>query len=127
MSVCHIAILDDDEENTALLSFYLEKNDYNVICYTQPLEFLTDVQKGLNTDILFLDMHIPMIDGFGLLRILKTDHIEFVKKCHIVALTALVMEGDKEKCLEAGADDYISKPYKLRSLLLFIQKLNLKQ
>jgi CheY-like chemotaxis protein len=127
MSISKIIILDDDEENVDLLSYYLKKNDYNVICYTQPLKFLSDIQKGLSSDVLFLDIHMPMIDGLGLLGILRTDHIEFVQTCHIVALTALVMEGDEEKCLEAGADDYISKPYKLRSLLLLIQKLSQKK
>ena len=61
------------------------------------------------------------MDGLEAIRLIRAD--ETTAAIPIIALTALAMEGDREKCLEAGANEYLTKPVKLRELFLSIQKL----
>ena len=79
-----------------------------------------DMTYTENPDIILLDMSLPIVDGWGVAKHLKAD--EKVKHIPIIALTAHAMAGDREKTLEAGCDEYYTKPIKLPGLLELIEK-----
>lgn len=77
--------------------------------------------KTHKPDLILLDLQMPVMNGFEVLKILKND--PETKAIKIVAVTSYAMAGDKEKILEAGADDYISKPLNTRELPEKVKKL----
>ena len=74
--------------------------------------------KGIT--VVLLDMMMPDMDGYEVLQIIRNS--EDIRHLPVVALTAQAMVGDREKCLEAGADDYISKPVDVDALLRVLQQ-----
>jgi two-component system chemotaxis sensor kinase CheA len=109
-----VLLVDDDDRNIFALSAYLKAK--KIIVHTasdgqQCLEKLAE----LSVDVVLLDMMMPVMDGFETLRHLRKDAALSQNK--VIALTALAMKGDKEKCMEAGADDYCTKPIDINELL----------
>ena len=83
-------------------------------------ECLEKLQQ-LSVDVVLLDMMMPVMDGFETLGILRND--EQLKNNKVIALTALAMKGDMERCIEAGADDYCTKPVDIDVLVNKINEL----
>jgi CheY-like chemotaxis protein len=77
-----------------------------------------DKAKGQSFDLIFMDIHMPHMDGYEATRTLRNNGI----KTPIVALTANAMEGDEKKCLDAGCDDYLSKPVIYTKLVAMLSK-----
>jgi len=75
----------------------------------------------INPCLILMDIQMPEMDGFEAIKLIKNN--PKWQKIPIVALTALAMRGDKEKCIEIGADDYLSKPFRLRDLIEKIKAL----
>ena len=109
-----ILLVEDNELNRDMLSRRLKRRDYDV-------EMAVDGQEGVNLtrslipDLILMDMSLPIIDGWTATGILKSDP----STCHIpiIALTAHAMEGERQKCLEAGCDDFDTKPIEFKRLL----------
>ena len=78
------------------------------------------LEKEGDYDLVFMDMMMPDLDGYEAISIIK--HKEPIKQIPIIALTAQAMQGDREKCLNAGASDYLSKPVDIDDLLRIISK-----
>ena len=115
-----VLLVDDDDRNIFALSAYLKAK--KIIVHTasdgqQCLEKLA----GLEVDVVLLDMMMPVMDGFDTLRHMRKDTALAQNK--VIALTALAMKGDMEKCMEAGADDYCTKPVDINELLNKIERL----
>ena len=109
-----LILLAEDEERTAkLISDYLRLNNYQVILAHTGLEALDQARQHLPTLIL-MDIQMPALDGLEAMRQLRAE-AKF-STTPIIALTALVMPGDRERCLEAGASEYLSKPINLKHL-----------
>ena len=106
--------------NRDMLSRRLERRGYEV---TQAVDGREGVEKaqGELPDLILMDMRMPELDGWEATRILKGD--EATRHIPVVALTAHAMAGDREKALEAGCDDYDTKPVDFKRLLLKIQEL----
>ncbi len=108
-----ILIVEDNEMNRDMLSRRLIKKGYQV-------EIAVDGQEGhdmahsLKPDLILLDMSLPIMDGWEVARRLKGD--DDTKGIPIIALTAHAMAGDREKSLEAGCDDYDTKPVDFKRL-----------
>lgn len=112
--MARVLLVEDNELNRDMLSRRLIKRGFEV-------EVAVDGQEGLDKaasshpDIILLDMSLPVVDGWEAARRLKaeaaTSHIP------IIALTAHALTGDREKTLEAGCDDYDTKPIDLKRLL----------
>ena len=105
-----IMIAEDNAINMKLLSAMLVKTGANIIQASDGEEAIRQYLDQ-NIDLIFTDVHMPFKDGFQTTQEIRV--LEAGKKhTPIVALTAIAMPGDRDKCLEAGMDDYLSKPFK---------------
>ena len=115
-----ILLIEDNELNRDMLSRRLERRGFQVA-------LAADGEQGVSLaraevpDLILMDMSLPVIDGWEATRQLKS--IPSLSKVPIIALTAHAMSGDREKALEAGCDDYDTKPIELPRLLEKIQAL----
>jgi two-component system cell cycle response regulator DivK len=113
-TMAKILLVEDNEMNRDMLSRRLTKRGYDVI-------MAVDGQEGVDSavtnkpDLILLDMSLPVLDGWTAARILKAD--PGTAGIPIIALTAHALAGDREKALEAGCEDYDSKPVDLARLL----------
>jgi PAS domain S-box-containing protein len=113
-----LLLIEDTPEVTMMLQDYLENAGYKVITAQDGLEGI-DKAKLTHPDLILMDIQMPRIDGFEATQRLRNDpEFEYTP---IIALTALAMPNDRERCLAAGMDEYISKPVNLRMLLKIIQ------
>ncbi len=115
-----ILLVEDNEMNRDMLSRRLERRGYNVV-------LAVDGQAGVDMassdapDLILMDMSLPVLDGWAATRRLKTDTA--TRGIPVIALTAHAMSSDREKALEAGCDDYDTKPIDLPRLLGKIETL----
>lgn len=116
-----ILLVDDDERNRFALSAVLKTKQAVVITANDGLECLAVLKEYPNIDLVLLDMMMPFMDGYDASREIRKQ--AQLKQLPIIALTAQAMPGDKEKCLEAGANEYCSKPVNFDLLLDKIMKL----
>lgn len=110
-----VLIVDDEERNTFALSSYLETVDMKIRKAGNGEEAILLLNSGNHVDVILLDMMMPVMDGYETLSILKGSNT--LMHIPVIAVTAKAMKGDKEKCLEAGAWDYISKPLDMKVLI----------
>lgn len=114
-----VLIVDDDPRNVFALSAVLKARNFTCIAANSAEEALHSMNEKLPR-VLLLDMMMPDMDGYEALRLLRSK--DRYKNLPIIAVTAQAMTGDKEKCLDAGANDYISKPVDIDALLLLMQR-----
>lgn len=115
-----LVLVEDNEDNRDMLSRRLQKKGYDVAIAVNGEEAL-DVVRNEVPDLVLMDISLPVMDGFEATRRLKAD--EITKNIPIIALTAHAMSGDREKAIEAGCDDYDTKPVELPRLIAKIQTL----
>lgn len=115
-----ILLVEDNEMNRDMLSRRLERKGYLVIIAVDGAQGVNLTAKE-NPDIVLMDMSLPVMDGWEATRQLK-GNVE-TRGIPILALTAHAMSGDREKALEAGCDDYDTKPIELPRLLGKIEAL----
>jgi CheY-like chemotaxis protein len=115
-----ILLVEDNEMNRDMLSRRLRKKGHEVSIAVDGKEGV-DMAVAEKPEIILLDMSLPVMDGWEAARILKADGA--TGAIPIIALTAHAMAGDREKCLEAGADDYDTKPVDFKRLLGKIEAL----
>lgn len=114
-----ILIVDDDAINLKLAGDILVANNY---CIFEAVNGKEGVAIAIeqNPDLILMDIQMPVMDGLSAIRILKSN--DSVRNIPIIAVTASIMEGEKESALLAGADGFLSKPIKIRELLEIIEK-----
>jgi two-component system, cell cycle response regulator DivK len=115
-----ILLVEDNEMNRDMLSRRLERRGYQVVIAVDGQQGVDLAQAEL-PDIILMDMSLPVIDGWEATRRLKA--MDAMKTVPVIALTAHAMSGDREKALEAGCDDYDTKPIELPRLLSKIEAL----
>jgi CheY-like chemotaxis protein len=103
-----------------MMRTYVESYGYTVLIAQNGEEVLQKVEE-ITPHIIVMDIQMPKMDGLETTRRLRQD-TRFTTT-PIIALTALVMPGDRERCLEAGANEYLSKPVSLKTLISLIEKL----
>lgn len=113
-----ILLVDDDMRNIYSLSAVLEEYNYRVICAANGEEALS-MLEAQEVDLVLMDIMMPDMDGYEAMRVIRQSPV--FGKIPIIALTAKAMKEDRDLCIEAGADDYISKPVRLDKLLSIIQ------
>ncbi|WP_225902957.1 response regulator [Pseudanabaena yagii] len=115
-----VLLAEDNEANIISISAYLHAKEYRLVVAKNGEEAIA-LAKSQRPNLILMDIQMPRLDGLEAIRQIRLD--PSLEKVPIVALTALAMSGDRERCLEAGADEYLSKPVKLKELSLAIQKL----
>jgi CheY-like chemotaxis protein len=109
-----ILVVEDNEMNRDMLSRRLKRRGYEVLVAEDGQKGL-EVARGSVPDLILMDMSLPVIDGWEVTRRLKAD--DALKHIPVIALTAHAMANDREKAIEAGCDDYDTKPIDLTRLL----------
>lgn len=110
-----VLIADDDMRNVFALSALLEENGAKVAVANNGQEAIEELDNNPTVAIVLMDIMMPVMDGLEAIRSIRTK--EKYQKLPIIALTAKAMQGDQEKCMEAGASDYITKPLDSAKLL----------
>jgi len=113
-SMPKILLVEDNELNRDMLSRRLKRRDYDVEMAVDGQEGV-DLTRSLMPDLVLMDMSLPIIDGWTATGILKSDAT--TRHIPIIALTAHAMEGERQKCLDAGCDDFDTKPIEFKRLL----------
>ncbi len=118
--VCKTALLvDDDARNIFALSSVLERRGMKVLTATTGSEAVALVDSNPEIAIVLMDIMMPQMDGYQTIGAIRQN--PSFGRLPIIALTAKAMKGDREKCLEAGASDYLAKPVNTEQLLLAIR------
>jgi CheY-like chemotaxis protein len=110
-----VLLVDDDARNIFALSSVLERRGMKVLTATTGLEAIEKVEQTPELALVLMDIMMPEMDGYQTIGAIR-DNPAF-RRLPIIALTAKAMKGDREKCLEAGASDYLAKPVNTEQLL----------
>ena len=119
-----ILVVEDNEMNRDMLSRRLARKKYEVLVAVDGGEGVV-IARSVAPDLILMDMSLPVVDGWEATRQLKAS--SETKAIPIIALTAHAMSGDREKAMEAGCDDYATKPIELPRLLAKMEALLGKQ
>ena len=120
MIMAKVLLVEDNEMNRDMLSRRLVRRGFEVV-------FAVDGQQGVDLarsekpDIILMDMSLPVMDGWEATRRVKADDV--TRGVPVIGLTAHAMSGDREKAIEAGCDDYDTKPVELDRLIEKMQRL----
>jgi two-component system, cell cycle response regulator DivK len=115
-----LLLVEDNEESRDGLSRHLRRKGYEVVTAVDGRQGL-DAARAAPPDLILMDMSLPVLDGWEATRQLKAD--PRTRHIPVIALTAHAMAGDRERALEAGCDDYDTKPIEFPRLLTKIESL----
>jgi CheY-like chemotaxis protein len=110
-----VLLVDDDARNIFALSSVLERRGMHVLTATTGREAIECLKENPETSIVLMDIMMPEMDGYETMQAIRVE--DKWRRLPIIALTAKAMKGDREKCLEAGASDYLAKPVNTEQLL----------
>ncbi|MBD3583041.1 response regulator [Flavobacterium selenitireducens] len=120
MEAKKILIVDDDSRNIFALSAVLRSRGFDCPSCASASDAIALLKTDAPVDLLLLDMMMPDLDGYEAIPLIRA--IAHRSGLPIIAVTAQAMLGDREKCLNAGADDYISKPVDVDKLFDVISR-----
>ncbi|HUF82295.1 MAG TPA: response regulator, partial [Burkholderiales bacterium] len=110
-----VLIVDDDIRNVFALTGALEQYGLSVIHSENGKDGIDMLRNNPDTDVVLMDIMMPDLDGYDTIRFIRG--LDEFRELPIIAITAKAMKGDRKKCIEAGASDYIAKPINLEQLL----------
>lgn len=117
-----ILIVDDDPRNIFALKLTLKARGYQLVTCTMAQEAIQILENDSDIDLVLMDMMMPEMDGYEAVKIIR--QTPSIKHIPVIAVTAQAMEEDRQKCLDAGAQDYVKKPIDVDKLLTAIEKLS---
>ncbi len=123
-NMSRILIVEDNQMNRDMLSRRLTRKGFEVLLATDGSEGVS-LARSAAPDVILMDMRLPTMDGWTAARLLKSE--TDTRDIPIIALTAHAMQGDRDKALDAGCDDYETKPVNLSQLLHKIEALTKPQ
>lgn len=116
-----VLIIDDDARNIFALRLVLKSKGYACLSANDAATGLAVLRQNAAIRLVLLDMMMPDMDGYQTLALIRSS--QDLNHLPVIAVTAQAMPGDREKCLQAGASDYISKPVDVDELLSIMNKL----
>lgn len=119
-----VLLVEDNEMNRDMLSRRLVRRGFEVVCAVDGQQGV-DSARSHRPDIILMDLSLPIMDGWEATRCLKCD--DLTRDTPVIGLTAHAMNGDREKAIEAGCDDYDTKPVELERLVGKIERLLVKR
>ena len=119
---CSVLVADDVEINREMVRIVLEKQGHRVTLACNGREAV-DLCRERRFDIIFMDMQMPVLDGYRATGEIRALEREEGRATPIVAMTAYALQGDRDKCLESGADAYLSKPARPPEILALLDQL----
>jgi CheY-like chemotaxis protein len=114
-----VLIVDDDARNIFALTSMLENQNMQVLTATNGRQAIELIERTPVPSVVLMDIMMPEMDGYETMRVIRNNPA--YRTVPIVALTAKAMKGDREKCLQAGASDYIAKPVNTEQLLSLLR------
>ncbi|MEB3309797.1 MAG: PAS domain S-box protein [Snowella sp.] len=114
-----ILLAEDNSNNTHTITSYLEHKGYRLVCATNGEEAIALAQEK-KPHLILMDIQMPIVDGLEATRRIRLN--SELAQIPIIALTALAMPGDRDRCLEAGMNDYVSKPIRMKQLVTLIEE-----
>lgn len=114
-----VLVVEDNIANQRLMRMVLQSTGHEVVCALTGEEGWARIQEG-GFDLVLLDMHLPGLDGFQLAQRVKSLYRDSLK---VVAVTAMAMEGDREKVMESGCDGYFTKPISVPEFRATVERL----
>jgi CheY-like chemotaxis protein len=108
-----ILIADDDAKHRKLLSDVLQASGYDTLTATNGARAV-EMARSHKPDLILMDAQMPVMDGCAAVNVLKADHV--TRSIPAIAITALAMDGDRERMFEAGFDGYLGKPISIKDL-----------
>jgi CheY-like chemotaxis protein len=114
-----VLVVDDDIRNIFALNSLLERHQMNVISANNGQDAINLIESTDDLSLVLMDVMMPEMDGYETMRRIRSDGR--FRSLPIIALTAKAMKGDREKCLEAGASDYVAKPVNTNQLLSLVR------
>ena len=117
----HLLLAEDNLVNQRLAARVLEKHGHQVTVVANGLEALMALEEN-HFDLILMDLQMPDLDGLETTRVIREQESGGTQHIPIIALTAHALQGDRERCFDAGMDDYISKPIKMDELLRAVDK-----
>jgi CheY-like chemotaxis protein/HPt (histidine-containing phosphotransfer) domain-containing protein len=115
-------LAEDNSINQRLVLLLLERLGYSIDVVANGLEALEAVRQRVY-DVVLMDMQMPEMDGLEATRRIRAD-VPAARQPHIIALTANALQGDREACLQAGMDDYLSKPIEVEALVMALRRVS---
>ena len=116
-----VLVVDDDIRNIFALTSALESKGLQIATARDGLEALEIIESHKDIDIILMDIMMPRMDGYEAIRHIRKNPDARINKLPIVALTAKAMKEDHERCIEAGASDYLPKPINLENLMTILK------
>ncbi len=120
-SYIHVLVVEDVPLNQLLITTLLKKMKCRVDVAANGNEAI-EIAKNIDYDIIFMDCHMPEKDGYEATQEIRMSEIKSTRSTIIIALTADAMQGDREKCIKAGMDDYLYKPINPEFLIEMMKK-----
>jgi len=114
-----VLVVDDDARNIFALTTVLENHEMDVLSATNGRQAIELIEQTPDLCVVLMDIMMPEMDGYETMREIRKD--PRLRTLPILALTAKAMKGDREKCLEAGASDYVAKPVNTDQLLSLLR------
>jgi CheY-like chemotaxis protein len=111
----NVLVVDDDVRNIFALSSVLERRGMRVLTAGTGREAIATLESTPDVAIVLMDIMMPEMDGYETMQVIRQN--SSLRRLPIIALTAKAMKGDREKCLEAGASEYLAKPVNTEQLL----------
>src|SRR3989449_11778840 len=114
-----VLVVDDDVRNIFAITSMLESNGLDVIYAENGKDGIQALERNPDVDVVLMDVMMPEMDGYETMRAIRRDPAH--KALPIIAITAKALKDDREKCIQAGASDYLAKPVEADKLLELIR------
>lgn len=116
-----ILLAEDDAVSRNMLTIILEREGYMVVAVEDGIQVVSAFEKE-KFDVILMDVNMPYLDGYSATKTIRLKEQDMNYRTPIIAITAYALKGDREKCLTAGMDDYISKPINFSEVIDIVQK-----